>query len=440
MSRPSLMRPLELVPDELDWTGHWLGEAVWQALNAARDGDTTRLRIMLEDDPTLVNAEFWHTPPLHFAVREGHLDATRMLLEAGADIFHRSLYAQETLLQTALDRGHDEVADLLRDELRRRAASGSRHAIHLAVSAGDTDTVEQLLAKEPGLVNYGDHLGRRPLHCAVEAGHADLVDRLVDLGADVDASGFSSDDRLGGTGFRPVVLALWHHPYWQQRNDYAIARQLLARGARYSITVAAALGDQERVRELLASNSELANDQEPGGKRPLSAAAERDHVGIVKCLLDAGADPNLDEGPNCPRGYALWAAAHLGFFEIATMLLDAGADPNAEVESSGTSTGTSNREMRALLYAHGGRMPLAIHFHEGNIDTIAPSSTRSRKCLTTFAPRKVSRWRCPQAIRLGGTTRTNRVRPLRVGERLRSCAAGGASVGHPVGVGSTPRT
>ena len=172
MSRPSLMRPLELVPDELDWTGHWLGEAVWQALNAARDGDTTRLRVMLEDDPTLVNAEFWHTPPLHFAVREGHLDATRMLLEAGADIFHRSLYAQETLLQTALDRGHDEVADLLRDELRRRAASGSRHAIHLAVSAGDTDTVEQLLAKEPGLVNHGDHLGRRPLHCAVEAGHS----------------------------------------------------------------------------------------------------------------------------------------------------------------------------------------------------------------------------------------------------------------------------
>ena len=182
MSRPRLIRPFELVPDESDWTGHWLGETIWQVLNAARDGDTTKLRAMLEDDPTLVKAEFWYTPPLHFAVREGHLDATRMLLNAGADIFHRSLYAQETLLEMALDRGHDEVANLLRDELRHRvSSSGSRHAIHDAVSAGDTDTVEKLLAGEPDLVNRGDHLGRRPLHFAVEAGQADLVDRLIDL-------------------------------------------------------------------------------------------------------------------------------------------------------------------------------------------------------------------------------------------------------------------
>ena len=41
------------------------------------------------------------------------------------------------------------------------------------------------------------------------------------------------------------------------------------------------------------------------------------------------------------------------------------------MESSGTPTGTSNKEMRALLYEHGGRMPLAMHFYEGNIDTVA---------------------------------------------------------------------
>ena len=372
MSEPSLIRPFELRPNAVDWTGRWRAETIWQVLNAARDGDCAKLRTMLDDDPTLVGAQFWYTPPLHFAVREGHLEATRMLLDAGADLFHRSLYAQETLLQIAHDRGHEDIARLLRDALELRvSSSGARHAIHEAVRDGDADAVEKLLAQAPELANRGDHLGRRPLHFAVEAGHADLADRLIDLGADVDASGFSSDDRLGGSGFRPVVLALWHHPYWQQRNDYAIARQLLARGARYSITVAAALGDEERVDALLAADAGLANDQERGGKRPLSAAAERNHVGIVRRLLDAGADPNLDEGPNCPRGYALWAAAHQGFFEAAKMLLDAGADPNAEVESSATPTGTPNREMRALLYRHGGRLPLAMHFHEGNIDTIA---------------------------------------------------------------------
>ena len=372
MPMPKLIRPFELVPDALDWTGRWLGETIWQVLNAARDGDTERLRALLEGDPSLVGAEFWYTPPLHFAVREGHVDAVRLLIEAGADIYHRSLYAQETLLEIALARGHHEVARLLRDELDRRVSStGTRHAIHEAVADGDIEVVERLVAGRPDLVDRGDHLGRRPLHYAVEVGRADLVDRLLDLGADVDATGFSSDDRLGGTGFRPAVLALWHHPYWQQRNDYAIVRQLLARGARYSITVVAALGDAARIRELLASDPALANDQEPGGKRPLSAAAERNHAAIVKCLLDAGADPNLEEGPNCPKGYALWAAAHFGYAEVAKMLLDAGADPNADVESSGTPTGSANAEMRALLYQHGGRVPLAMHFHEGNIDAIA---------------------------------------------------------------------
>ena len=44
-------------------------------LNAARDGDLPRLRTMLKADPTLVQAEYWYTPPPHFATHEGHLQA-----------------------------------------------------------------------------------------------------------------------------------------------------------------------------------------------------------------------------------------------------------------------------------------------------------------------------------------------------------------------------
>ena len=74
------------------------------------------------------------------------------------------------------------------------------------------------------------------------------------------------------------------------------------------MTIAAALGDEDRVRELLSQDRNSANHQEPGGKRAISAAAERNHRNIVKRLLDAGADPNLQEGPNCPGGYALSTA------------------------------------------------------------------------------------------------------------------------------------
>ena len=368
----TLSRPRELADNDLDWTGRWRGKAVWDVLNAARDGDVPRLRTMLNADPTLVQAEYWYTPPLHFATREGHLAAVRLLVETGADIFHRSYYGQETLLQIALDRGHTAVADALRGELQRRAASdGAKHPIHDA-AASDMAAVERLLADDSELVNRGDALGRRPLHYAVEAGHVDMVDLLIHKGAAVDATGFSSDDRLGGTGFRPLTLALWHHPYWRQRNDYAIARRLLTHGAAYTITIAAALGDEDRVRQLLRADAALANYRESGGKRPLSAAAERGHAGIVAELLDAGANPNLEEGPNCPRGYALWAASHFGHVEIAERLLAAGADPNAYVESSGTPTGSAkDAAMRHLMLLHGGRTPLSQHFYEGNIDVVA---------------------------------------------------------------------
>ena len=374
MTEPQLLKPTELESSELDWTGRWRGADIWDVLTAARDGDARRLRALIDNDSTIVDAQFWYTPPIHFAVREGHLKAVQLLVDAGADLTHRSgLYGNETLLQMATDRAHDEVADYLRQQLRTRLSSeGAKHAIHEAVESGDLEQVERLLDEDDRLSNRGDHLGRRPLHYAVEAGRRDLVDVLLAHGGEIDATGFSSDDRLGGEGFRPVILALWHHPYWRQRNDYGLVRHLLDRGADYTIAVAAALGDEARVKELLSKDGSLANGQESGGKRPLSAAAERNHESIVRVLLGAGADPNLAEGPNCPGGYALWAASHFGHREVAEILLDAGADPNADVESSGTPTeSAADMELRALLYRCGGRMRLGSHFSEGNTDTIA---------------------------------------------------------------------
>jgi len=313
-------------------------------------------------------------PPVHFAVREGHLDSAKLLLDNGASIHYRStLYGNDTLLTMALDRGHEELAAHLQARLEEETRSdGRKHVIHEAVSAGDRKRVEKLLDGDPGLSFRGDHLGRPPLHYAVEIGRRDLVDLLLDHGADVDGLGCGSDDRLGTEVFRPVALALWHHSYWRQRNDYELARHLLERGADYSITIAAALGDEARVEELLSADRSSANGRESCGKGPLSAAAERDHGSIVNSLLDAGADPNLPEGGNCPRGYALWAAARFGHRTVAMALLDASADPNAEVESSGTPTEiASDAEMRALLYRHGGTVGLPAHFAHGHIDTIA---------------------------------------------------------------------
>jgi len=69
-------------PDELETAE---GEIVWNTLTAAADGDVAALGRILRHDPRLSRAEYWYTPAIHFAVREGHAEAVQLLLEAGAD-------------------------------------------------------------------------------------------------------------------------------------------------------------------------------------------------------------------------------------------------------------------------------------------------------------------------------------------------------------------
>ena len=52
---------------------------LWDAITAARQGDIPALRQLLERDPKLAR----YSEPVHFAAREGHLEAVRLLLDSG---------------------------------------------------------------------------------------------------------------------------------------------------------------------------------------------------------------------------------------------------------------------------------------------------------------------------------------------------------------------
>ena len=376
-----LIKPLEFVLEQSNEESLVLPIGLWNLINAARDGDLPEVKRILDAQPKAVDAAFWYMRPIHFAVREGHLELVKFLVEEkNADITESSLYGQETLLQMAVDREHAETADYLRGLFREHFSSdGSTLPIHEAAEQGDIEKVKDEIKADPNLLERGDSVGRRPLHYAVQTQNQELVDLLLKEGADVNGMGFSSDNRLGGFGFTPLALSLWWHQYWRMRNDYTIAKKLIDHGATYNITIAAALGDKERVESLLKEDKGLANFHDSSGKRPLSAASERNHQEIVEMLLDAGALPNLPDGPMAPKGYALWAAARFGYTEIAKILLEHGADPNADVESSGNPTESAkDQDMRSLLYTYGGNQRLSSHFHQGNIDTIA--------ALLKFAP------------------------------------------------------
>ena len=289
-----MIRPDEFKSERPHGPWSCRGRDIWAAMRAAERGDAAELRRLLERDPNLYRAEYWYTQPIHFAVREGHLEATRVLLDAGADpAFVGS--GGDDLITIARDRGHDAVVRMLQEA---RTADGR---------------------EEPA-----------------DAGSCGVY-----------------DDRY----FQPIDRALWTGPFWGVRGDLETARRLVDSGADHDLTIAAALGDLERVRGLLDEDPERIAEARPCGKRPLSSAVEFGHRPIVRLLLERGADPSWPEGSTAPRGVALHAAARAGDRQQVELLLAHGADPNATIDSSGSATwAAATPELRALLIEHGGTL------------------------------------------------------------------------------------
>jgi ankyrin repeat protein len=146
---------------------------------------------------------------------------------------------------------------------------------------------------------------------------------------------------------------------------------LVAKGASYDISIAAAIGDAEHVRALLGQLPELSNAKDSAGRSALYYAAKRGHIRVVEALLSYGADPNQEE-TSAPQGAALHAAARGNYLECAKLLLAHGANPDAEVEASGNavfiSISNGHSDMQQLLYAHGGTVTLTGACALGRLD------------------------------------------------------------------------
>ena len=87
---------------------------LWEILEASHNGDLLRIQELEEECPELIYAQYNYAPPIHFAVREGHLELVRYLLDRGAhDPDYRFYPFLESMQTVAADRGHTEIVQAL---------------------------------------------------------------------------------------------------------------------------------------------------------------------------------------------------------------------------------------------------------------------------------------------------------------------------------------
>lgn len=315
------------------------GHDAWALFEACALGDMPKVKALLTKDPRLVNAQYWYQFPLHLAVFAGHAEIVRLLLDHGADP-GQSIYTYNSwdkLLLCARERRYRQIESLLQRAMRKRFNyRPGFDVLKEAIIARNARKIGAVLRRHPDLARASDALGNNALHWSVITRQLSLLERFVELGTPIDM------ERADGQ--TPVLLAVnGATDYWYRatrgrshpslRNTSVLVGSLLALGANYTISLAAGIGDQERVDELLRKDVGLASRLDSARGSPLSHAAAEGHLHIVRRLLEQGADPNMPEH-GAPHGLALYEACRANQPEVAQVLLEHGANPNAGMDSA----------------------------------------------------------------------------------------------------------
>lgn len=180
-----------------------------------------------------------------------------------------------------------------------------------------------------------------------------LIDAITAKDPDAARAALAADPASASTpsseGTSPVCLALYH-------GQPEIAGAIAAAKGKLDIFEAAVLGRADVVRALVDADPCVMHAVAGDGFHPLGLATYFKQAGIVRLLLERGADPR-QAASNGARVQAIHAAVSSNQPEVVAWLLDAGADVNARQQQDYTplmgAAANGSHELLDLLLARG---------------------------------------------------------------------------------------
>lgn len=312
-------------------------------LTATRRNDTAAVKAALKKSK-VNDRQPDGTTALAWAVYNDNVEATALLLKAGADANLTNDYGVGPLA-LACENGNSRIVGLL---LASRAnpnlaQSTGKTPLMLCARKGAVEAVKGLLATgaDPNIAEPRD--GQTALMWAVAGGHPQVVRALIEHRADIRAR--SKVRAL------PEPFVVERKVNFYGRNYPPTTRFRKTAGGFTPLLFAAQRGDIETATLLLGAGADVNDRTEEDGSALVIAIASG-HEPLALFLLQKGADPNASDGNGLT---ALHYSLHAGLQNLAGMrpapsdrfgwirpnmpavmkaLLARGADPNARVKHS----------------------------------------------------------------------------------------------------------
>lgn len=260
--------------------------AAQELRRAASEGDRATVTRHLAAGVDVDGASASGGTALMYAAYGDHVELLRELVKAGAELDRGDRFGDPAVNWAAYSGAAAAVDALLGVGADPTVATHHGDALAIAMRRGFREIVESLVR------HTGTETGDAPLHVAARASDLAEIERLLAAGTPVDV-----ENRIGYT---PLMEA-------SREGQVAVVRRLLEAGA----------------------DPSHAGNRLGMGMTALHLAADRDQAEVARILLSRGLA--VDVGNAQGTTPLAWALGE-GSLEAAGVLLDAGADPSVEDE------------------------------------------------------------------------------------------------------------